>query len=479
MTLPPISSLFRRGFVNFWVLAFAAGTVAAGETLYHETWRPQFHFTAQKNWHNDPNGLVFFRGEYHLFFQHNPTGINWGNMTWGHAVGRDLVHWRQLPNALEPDRLGTIFSGSAVVDWQNTAGFRSGREPALVAIYTAAGGTSPESKGQPFTQCLAYSNDRGRTWTKFAGNPVLPHIVGDNRDPKVIWFAPTRRWIMALFKDGHTYALFASPNLKSWTHLQDLEFPDCGECPDFFELPVDGNRRHTRWVFTAANGHYFVGGFDGAKFTPDGPPQVADWGKNYYAVQTYSDIPPADGRRIQIAWMNGGRYPDMPFNQQMSFPCELTLRSFPEGLRLCRVPVREIAKLHGHQHAWKNVTLRPGDDPLAGLEGELLDIRAEIELGDASEVGFRVRGEPVRYSVAGKTLSSLDATAPLAPVNGRIQLQILLDRTSLEVFGNAGRVSLTSCFLPKPDNRRVEVYAAGGAAKIISLRVYELRSIWP
>jgi len=171
----------------------------------------------------------------------------------------------------------------------------------LRAEFTAA--------GKPFTQGLAYSNDRGRTWTKYAGNPVLPHVIGENRDPKVVWHAPTRRWIMALFKDGHTYALFSSPDLKSWKHLQDLEFPDCGECPDFFEMPVDGNRQHTRWVFTAANGHYFVGGFDGTKFTPDGPPQVADWGKNYYAVQTYSDMPARDGRRIQIAWMRDGRYP--------------------------------------------------------------------------------------------------------------------------------------------------------------------------
>jgi len=457
----------------------AVWAVSAAEPLYHEALRPQFHFTPQKNWHNDPNGLVFFRGEYHLFFQYNPTGIDWGNMTWGHAVGRDLVHWQQLPNALEPDRLGTMFSGSAVVDWHNTAGFQSGHEPALVAIYTAAGDTSPESKGQPFTQCLAYSNDRGRTWTKFAGNPVLPHIIGGNRDPKVVWHAPTRRWIMALFKDGHTYALFSSPDLKSWKHLQDLEFPDCGECPDFFEMPVDGNPQHTRWVFTAANGHYFVGGFDGTTFTPDGPPQIADWGKNYYAVQTYSDIPKSDGRRIQIAWMNGGKYPGMPFNQQMSFPCELKLRTFAEGMRLCREPVKEIAKLHVREHTWKNVTLHPGENPLAGFSGELLDIRAEIEPGAASEVGLRVRGEPVSYSVAGGKLSSLGSDAPLAPVNGRIQLQILLDRTSLEVFGNDGRVSFTSCFLPKPENRSLEVYATGGVAKIVSLRVFELRSIWP
>ncbi len=273
------------------------------DALYDETYRPQFHFTARANWLNDPNGLVYDQGEYHLFFQHNPTGIEWGNMTWGHATSRDLVHWEQLPNAIEPDPLGTIFSGSAVVDRHNSAGFQVGSRPPLVAIYTAAGDTSPESKGQPFTQCLAYSNDRGRTWTKYDGNPVLNHIVGGNRDPKVIWHAPTQRWIMALYLDGNEFGLFSSPDLKHWEPIQTLALPDCSECPDFFPLPVDGDKNHIKWVFTAANGHYLIGSFDGAKFTQEGGPFAADYGANYYAVQTYSDLPESDGRRIQVAWM--------------------------------------------------------------------------------------------------------------------------------------------------------------------------------
>ena len=208
-----------------------------------------------RNWTNDPNGLVFYKGEYHLFFQHNPNGIDWGNMTWGHAVSPDLVHWKQLANAIEPDRLGTIFSGSAVVDWDNTAGFQKGDEKTIVAIYTAAGGTSDQSKGQPFTQCIAYSNDRGRTWTKYDKNPVLKHIVGGNRDPKVVWHAPTRRWIMALFLDGNEFAFFSSPDLKTWTQLQRMTIPNCAECPDFFEMPVDGKPELKKWVWTAANGN--------------------------------------------------------------------------------------------------------------------------------------------------------------------------------------------------------------------------------
>lgn len=309
-----------------------AGDPTAGN--YDEQLRPQFHFTAQRNWLNDPNGLVFFGGQYHLFFQHNPSGIEWGNMTWGHAVSDDLVHWRQLNDAIEPDALGTIFSGSAVVDWNNTAGFQTGDEPALVAMYTAAGGTSPASQGAKFTQGLAYSNDRGQTWTKYDGNPVVPHIAGDNRDPKVIWHEPSQRWVMALYLDKNDFALFNSPDLKQWERIDDLTVPGSIECPDFFELPVVDKPGESKWIFWTANGVYLVGEFDGKDFKPEGEPQRFEHGANCFAAQTYSDIPAKDGRRIQIAWMRGGKYPGMPFNQQMTFPTTLTLHATDEGYRL-------------------------------------------------------------------------------------------------------------------------------------------------
>jgi fructan beta-fructosidase len=464
--------------------------------LYHETYRPQFHFTPARNWTNDPNGLVYYEGEYHLFFQHNPKGINWGNMTWGHAVSRDLVHWEQLANAIEPDRLGTIFSGSAVVDWNDTAGFGK----PIVAIYTSAGGTSPESKGQPFSQSIAYSLDRGRTWAKYEKNPVLPHIIGENRDPKVVWHGPTRQWIMTLFKDGNVYGFFASPDLKRWTHLHDITVPGCGECPDFFEMPVDGEPDTKKWVWTAANGHYLVGTFDGKRFAPESGPHQADWGANYYAVQTFSDIPASDGRRIQIAWMNGGKYPGMPFNQQMSFPCELKLRRLPGGLRICRLPVQQIELLHGKEHSWSGRVVQPGEDLLAGIQGELFDIGAEIDVGPAeagrlgrslsaqptdssagragTTISLLLRGEPVTYTVADKKLTCLGRSAALAPLDGRIKLQILLDRTSIEVFGQDGCVSMTSCFLPRADAKSLALQTTGGPVKIISLKVCELRSAW-
>lgn len=448
--------------------------------LYGETYRPQFHFTSNKNWLNDPNGLVFFKGEYHLFFQHNPMGIEWGNMTWGHAVSTDLMHWKQLPNALTPDALGTMFSGSAVVDWHNTSGFQAAgsKTPPLVAIYTAAGGTSPESKGQPFTQCIAYSNDEGRTWTKYSGNPVVKHVAGENRDPKVVWFAPTRSWIMALYLDGSQFAFFSSPNLKEWTLLQKLDVPGTSECPDFFPLAVTGKPGVEKWVWTAANGHYLVGTFDGHKFTPETDLRQVDFGGNYYAVQSYSDIPEKDGRRIQIAWMTGGSYPQMPFNQQMSFPCTLTLHETSDGLRLFREPVAEISRLHEASHTWRSLTVSPEDNPLHGLKSELWDIQAEFEPGTATEIGLTVRGEAIVYDVQKKTLTCLGHTAPLDLEGGKLKLRILADRTTLEVYGNSGRVSLTSCFLPRPKEQELGLHIVGGKAKLLHLVVAPLRSAW-
>jgi len=243
---------------------------------------------------------------------------------------------------------------------------------------------------------------------------------------------------------------------------------------------VDGDPHHQKWVLTGANGHYLIGAFDGAKFTPEAGSFPEDYGGSYYAVQTFSDIPAHDGRRIQIAWMRDGQYPQMPFNQQMSFPCELTLRTTPEGLRLYRWPVKEIAGLYEKEQHRKDITLRPGDpDPLHALTGDLWDIQAEFELQDAKAFGFQVRNADVRYSAADKTLTCLGKTAPLSPNGNHITLRLLVDRTSLEVFGNGGQVSLTSCFLPRPKDQGLSLYAEGGSVKLVSLTAHSLRSAWP
>ncbi|HEX5219619.1 MAG TPA: glycoside hydrolase family 32 protein [Verrucomicrobiae bacterium] len=441
--------------------------------LYREPLRPQFHFTSRRGWLNDPNGLVFYEGEYHLFYQHNPYGWNWGNMHWGHAVSKDLVHWKELPVALYPDKHGTMFSGSAVVDWNNTAGFQTGKEPALVAMFTAA--------GRPFTQGLAYSNDRGRTWTKYENNPVLGHIVHENRDPKVIWYAPEKKWVMALYLDHNDFALFASPNLKQWEKLSDVKLPGDAECPEFFEMPVDGNPQNTRWIFYGANGRYLVGRFDGRNFTPESGPHDLHQGNCWYASQTYNDIPAKDGRRILVPW---GRLPDgeifrgMPFNQMMGVPVELKLVSGTAGPTLKVRPIEELKALRRRTHEIKSQSITPDSNPLAAFSGELFELEAQIEVGDAKEISFVVRGVPLTYDVASQQLSCLGKKSKFAALDGRISLQIFVDSRSVDIFGDEGRLYMPMATAIAPANRSLKLTSQGGRSSIRSLKVYELKSAW-
>ena len=447
--------------------------------LYHESGRPQFHFTARCNVLNAPNGLVYCAGEYHLFFQHNPMGKNWGNMTWGHAVSTDLVTWRQLDNAIEPDQLGTIYSGSAVVDHDNTSGFQTGAEPCIVAIYTAAGGSSAESQGRPFTQCIAFSNDLGRTWTKYADNPVLPHVVGENRDPKVIWYAPGAVWVMVLFLDIGSFGLFTSPDLKHWSRVQTVALPDSSECPDIFPLTIEGSAAEERWIITAANGHYLVGRFDGHEFSDISGPFTMDFGANFYAGQTFSDIPSSDGRRIQIGWLAGGVYPDMPFNQQMSFPVALSLRETSDGLRVYRYPVAEVNELVDNVHEWSDLTLAPGDNPLSSFSSDLLDIELDAEPGSDSILDFRIGDTEVRYSAANRTISCLGRSHRCEGNPGDFSIRILVDRTSIEIFADGGRTVMSFCVTPSSPEAALEIYAEGSPIHIPSLQVRKLKSAWP
>jgi len=451
--------------------------------VYHERRRPQFHFSPMVGWTNDPNGLVYFAGEYHLFFQHNPYSIQWGNMTWGHAVSTDLVHWKELGDALYPDRLGTIFSGSAVVDHRNTSGLGREGSPPMLAFFTSAGVHSYKT-GLPFTQSMAYSLDRGRSWTKYEHNPVIDHIEKRNRDPKVFWHAPSGQWVMALYLKRGKFVLLGSKNLKQWRKLSEVDFPDGYECPELFELSVDGDAGRKRWVMWEAAGRHRIGTFDGQRFRPETGVLPAEWGSNTYAAQTYNDAP--GGRRILIAWMRSrpgpnapaGFYAGMPFNQQMSFPRELSLRSTPDGVRLYAAPAAEIRKLYIVQQRFTDLMLPPGDDPLRHAEGELFDIEAEIESRDARSVTLGIRGTPIVYSAAARTLSCLGKSVTLPPGKGRLQLRVLVDRTSIEIFVAGGRYVMSFCFLPVDANRPLSLTAQGGTAAVASLTVRHLRSIW-
>jgi fructan beta-fructosidase len=443
--------------------------IEGSQNLYREKFRPQFHFSSRRGWNNDPNGLVFFQGEYHLFYQHNPYGWDWGNMHWGHAVSADLVHWRELPIALYPDEHGTMFSGSAVIDVKNTAGFQTGRQPAMVCFFTAA--------GEPFTQGLAYSNDRGRTWTKHAGNPVLKHIIGRNRDPKVIWYAPENKWVMALYLDRNEYALFSSPDLKAWERMSEVKLPGTSECPEFFEIPLDGRKTDTRWVFYGGNGRYLVGRFDGRVFTPATGPHELNRGNCFYASQTFNGIPPKDGRRILVPWGQMAT-PGMPFNQMMGLPVELTLNTMPDGPRLHAYPVKELLSLHKGVHKIAPQPLRPGDNPLAAFQAELADLSLVVEPGDAGEIELNVRGLPIIYDRAKEEIAFQNRKAHLPALNGAIRLRVLMDRTSVDIFGNDGSLYMPMGVIAQQDNRSLSLSCRGGTARVLSLQAAELNSAW-
>lgn len=451
--------------------------IKEGENLYREPLRGQFHFSPRRGWNNDPNGLVFFNGEYHLFFQHNPYGWAWGNMHWGHAVSRDLVHWEELRDELLPDDFGPMFSGSAVVDSQNTSGLGTREKPPLVLIYTAA--------GNPTVQCIASSTD-GRNFTKYQGNPVLKQITGGNRDPKVIWHEPTKKWVMVLYvglsSNKHSVHFFTSPNLRDWSLASVTEgIPDTNylfECPDFFELPVDGNASQKKWVLLAANSEYTVGTFDGARFTPEQSKLPGHRGRGFYAAQTFSDIPPRDGRRIQIGWFQT-ETKGMPFNQSMTIPFELKLKATADGPRMTFTPVRELASLRGESHEFPELTVGPGGaNPLDSVKAELVEIQTTFEPGEASEVTFNVRGAAIVYDALKQEISVNNHRAPAPLRNGKQSLTIYCDRTSLEVFASDGLTYMPMPYQPKAEDRSLGISAKRAAAKIQSLQVYELKSAW-
>jgi sucrose-6-phosphate hydrolase SacC (GH32 family) len=469
--------------------------------LYREPLRPQFHFSPRRGWNNDPNGLVFFNGEYHLFFQHNPYGVNWGNMHWGHAVSKDLVHWRELGEALYPDALGPMYSGSAVVDHANTSGFgKDGRAP-LVLVYTAA--------GNPATQCLAYSLD-GRTFIKYAGNPVVTNITPGNRDPKVFWHAPTRRWIMALYvgRPGklHTVEFLSSPNLRDWSSVSAVTGGKDAdrylyECPDLFELPLRGGGVHAaetdpqasdarasppggggipaaeaRWVLFGADGQYALGAFDGATFTSKTERLRGHRGNCYYAAQTFDNSP--GGRRILIPWLQAPS-PGMSFNQCMGIPQELGLCHTSESVTMIRRPVPELAALRERSAPFGPADLAPGGgNPLASFEAELIELHAACTLTPDAEVAFDLRGVPIRYDAAKATLTINAHSAPWPVKDGRLELVVYLDRTCVEVFSQDGLLYAPVAAIPQTEARSVTVAVGRGAVKGLSGTAHALKPCW-
>ncbi|QWU14135.1 fructan beta-fructosidase [Paenibacillus sophorae] len=484
-----------------------------------DKYRPLYHFTPRSHWMNDPNGMVYFNGEYHLFYQYHPFGMTWGPMHWGHAVSHDMVHWQHLLIALAPDEHGQIFSGSAVVDWNDTSGFFGGK-PGLVAIFTHHD-EYPGTERQRERQSLAYSSDNGRTWIKYSGNPVLEDPrYSDYRDPKVFWHEASGRWIMIL-ATGQTVCIYTSPNLMEWTFASEFgeghgSHDGVWECPDLFELVAPGNPQRTKWVLLVSIGdavgipegsrtQYFVGHFDGKLFVNERDPEAVYWldhGRDNYAGVSFSDIPAGDGRRIYLGWMSNWKYakvtPTEGWRGAMTIPRELSLRAVDGEIRLIQRPIAELSKLAEETLLLKGLTIE-GNMRLMQIKGDSYLVDAEFVLGSATSFGFRVRvaEEGNRATIVGYDSRSgelyVDRASSgevlfhelfpgkhgvaLVPRDNRLRLQLWVDRSSVEVFSGGGECVITDLIFPDPQDDGLEIFAHEGNVELLSLKVTRLNSI--
>ena len=467
---------------------------------------------------NDPNGLVYHNGEYHLFHQYNPAGNSWGHMSWGHAVSKDLVHWQHLPLAIPEEHGVMAFSGCCVVDHKNTTGFGDGNAAPIVAIYTGHG------HGKQ-VQNLAFSTDDGRTFTKFEQNPVLDINNPDFRDPKVFWHSPTSRWVMVVSLAAEKVLVFyGSPDLKNWKELS--RFGPAGtknkpnwECPDLFPLPVDGEAGRELWVLEVdmgsgsiaggSGGEYFVGHFDGTTFTASQDAQWVDYGRDFYAPISWSDVPKADGRRIWIGWFNNWEtclVPTSKWRSCMSVPRTLTLKNVAKksgeskSYAMIQRPVKELKRLRGKR---QQLDIRRVSWPPVAVtrQGEISDMSFEVVTkltpGTARSVGLRIRTAENEFTEVGydqkDSVVYVDRSqsgnvdfhksfagrheAPARVIDGQVSLQILVDRSSVEVFINDGEAVISDRIFPSTNQPVIEAFAGDDSAAIDAV-LYSLNSIW-
>lgn len=436
--------------------------------LYGESLRPLFHVTASRGWINDPNGPIFHNGTYHLFFQWDPAGVRGNTKYWGHVTSPDLVNWTEHDAAISPDRHGPVWSGSAVFDRKNTSGLGTADRPPLALIYTAA--------GNPFTQCLVYSTDGGKTFNRYAKNPIVPNIHSDNRDPRVIWHEPTQKWVMVVWvknptNDGRgldTIQFLTSPNLLEWTKASEID--GYFECPDLIDM---GNGK---WVLTAAAATYQVGTFDGKTFHPSTRIESSSATGVFYAPQTFSDAP--QGRVLQVGWLRGD-IPGMPFNQCLSVVHELSLVETPAGLRLSREPVRELATLRTQSMKLSGKEFARGEHFLGEAETEGVEVRMEFAPAERGRVELNVRGVEIVYDRERQEIevAGVRTRAELRR-GGKQRLTVLVDRTAVEVFASDGLTYVP--VIAFPDKAKRGVYLRTNTPQTFDvLEVHSLKSMWP
>lgn len=490
------------------LIAEAEAQEQPNATIY----RPAFHFSPERNWINDPTGLIFDGSEYHMFNQYNPYGDLWGHMSWSHAVSKDLVSWEELPVALKEENGIGIFTGSIVLDSTNTSGFGKNGIAPMVAFYT---GNSPGLQ----TQNVAYSLDHGRSWTRYEGNPIIDLHESDFRDPMVFWHAPTQRWVMvASLAVKHKVVFFSSSDLKRWTRLSEFgpagaNAPPNWECPNLFQLPIANAGDKKKWVLVLGIGdngpaggsatQYFVGEFDGKRFVDDNPLNETRWmdyGSDFYAAQTWSNIPASAGSRIAIAWMDNWKYadklPTSPWRGQTTVPRTLRLVQTATGVFLTQAPVKELESLRDEHLQLRNASWADAHALLSRRSWpETIEIDAELELKGSQEFGFILRkgdfygtrvGYDARWSevyvdrshsgdlIVGPTFAARHE-APVDARSGHLRLHILLDRSSVELFANHGLVTITDLIYPRPSDKGLGVYVKGNPPSVISLDIWTLK----
>lgn len=486
-------------------------------------WRPLYHFTPAKNWTNDPNGLLYLNGVYHMYNQQNPFENKWGHMSWGHAISTDLVHWKHLPVAI-PEKIDVskkdttwIFSGSAVWDRNNTSGFCKS-DSCIVAIYTAH---QPNLHKE--SQYIAYSNDGGMTFTNYANNPVIDLQKRDFRDPNVFWYEPSKQWLMTVVLPAeHKARFYTSPNLKDWKLLS--EFGPQGftashwECPFLIQLPVEGTGQQKWVLFISAGGpargsymEYFVGSFDGKEFKNDNPADTiltVDYGDCFYAAIPWNGLP--DTQKTYIGWMVPNPQPTSPWKGQMSIPRDLSLRQTNEGIRLVQQPAavvkNNLAKLSGNKVLeLTNLQLNNGEMPVDKnntVKGNSWWMTAELSADPNIITGFKIaQQKDSNGTTVHETTISYDATNGLLIIDrsnagggkvnpnrlkdtldvqsksGTVKLEILLDKSSLEVFVNEGEKVLTTYIYPEEAADGIAAFSTGGNAIIKSLKIWNLEQM--
>lgn len=439
---------------------------------YAGKYRPLAHFTAQRGWLNDPNGLVWMNGQYWMFFQHNPAGTTWENCHWGLAVSPDLMHWQEQDIALYPDSEGTIFSGSGILDSRHVSGLGDGKQSTMLCFYTSAGDTSLLSRGKPYTQCLAFSTDGGHTLQRYAGNPVLPQLAWGNRDPKIVYDPASDRYVMALYLEGHDFALFRSDDLLHWSELQRLTLEEDAECPDFYPLPVDGDPTHTRWVFSAASDRYLIGRFDGQRFTPETPLLRLNWGNAFYAAQSWSHAP--QDRRIRTAFFSI-TLPGMPFGSCMAIPQEMSLRTVNGAIRLCAQPVPELANLATSSVCLQDVSLSAGQPFQQSVSSRCCDIT--LRLSAAVSFTLQLWGLTLTHHAPEHVLRCLDREAPVQGMDGILTLRIILDTLTAEIFADDGSVFLGLTYVQDANWKQLTL-TTDAPATVTQLQITQLHPFW-